>query len=411
MNKRASIIFSLLLILVFTILGAVILVRSATENRAALRYSNSIQAFWLAEAGVQRTVWEINNNNCTNFVLQGTNTPCVSCSNCGGGNKTLAVTIVDAGDYDVVLNSGNTSAVSTGSVPDRSSPKYTRTVQATLGNQSPFSYAAFAKGQITLANNTFIDSYNSNNGQYSNANSDTNGDIGSNGTTAGIISINNNATVGGDVNTGSGGTVTLGANAEVTGTISHTSNVTLPDVTVPAALTSLASGGTLSVATNGSQTLSAGDYKYSSISLNNNASLTISGEVRLYLTGSNSLTTGNNINLNISSGASLQVYVDGVLTVTNNVNLNSTGDMPKNLQIYSTYTGASGISINNNGVLAAAIYAPNTDIYVDNNNDFYGSLIGKTVNVNNNSAIHYDEALNSLVVPVGTTGVTVWQEN
>lgn len=409
MNRHGSIVFSLLLVLVLTTLGAGILVRSVNETKMAQRSANSTQALWLGEAGVQKTVWEINNNNCTGFIQEGTQAACTSCT-CSG-TKTMAGTISGAGDYDVTLNSDNSVATSLGSVPDRSSSSAVqRTVQANLGKESPFSYAAFAKGQVTLANNTFIDSYNSNNGEYSVSNSNTNGDVGSNGTTAGIISIGTNITVGGDVSTGSGGTVTVGNNSEITGSTTHSNNVSLPDVTVPSTLTNLSSSGTLSIGNDGSQDLSAGDYKYASINMGNNAALTVTGNVRLYLTGPTGLTTGNNVLLTISSGASLQVYVDGVLTIPNNATLNSVGDVPKNLQIYSTYTGSNGISLNNNGVLAAAVYAPNTDVVIGNNNDLYGSIIGETVSVNNNSAIHYDESLANLASDVGTNGVTLWQE-
>ncbi len=411
MNKHGSIVFSLLLVLVLTALGAAILLRGANENRAANRTANSTQAFWLAEAGAQKTVWEINNNNCADFVQEGTSTACTSCTSCGAGNKTMAVSLSGAGDYDVVVDNGNTVVTSTGSCPSRASTsKVQRVVRENMGKQSPFQYASFANGQITLANNTFVDSYDSSKGAYNVAtNSNTNGDIGSNGTAAGIISIGNNISVGGDVGTGAGGTVTLGSNSAIVGTTTHTENVSLPAVTVPSALTGLASGGVDSIS--GSSNISAGDYKYSSMSLSNNATLNVTGNVRIYLTAASAFTAGNNVTIKVASDASLQIFVDGVLSISNNVTLNSTGDVPKNLQIYSTYTGSNGVSINNNGLLSAAIYAPGTGVSIGNNNDIFGSIMGKTVTLNNNSALHYDETLSNLSTsPAGTTGVTVWQE-
>ncbi|MBI4308866.1 MAG: hypothetical protein HY591_00890 [Candidatus Omnitrophica bacterium] len=410
MNRRGSIVFSLLLVLVLTGLGAGVLLRSVNENKIANRTSNSTQAFWLAEAGVQKTIWEINYNNCAGFVQQGTSTACASCTICGSGNKTMAVSISGAGDYDVVMDNGNTIATSTGSCPSRASASVIqRAVQANIGKKSPFGYAAFSQGQVTLANNTFVDSYNSNNGPYdTSTNSDTNGDIGSNGTTAGIISIGNNISVGGDVSTGVGGTVTVGSNSEISGTTTQGAGVSLPAVTVPAALTGLASSGVKSVS--GSSDMDAGDYKYSSMSMDNNATLNVTGAVRLYLTDASAFTAANNVTINIDSGASLQIFVDGVLTINNNVTLSSATNAPKDLQIYSTYTGSNGVTINNNGVLSTAIYAPATDVSVGNNGDIYGSIIGETVSLNNNSALHYDESLSTLSTPVGTTGVTVWQE-
>jgi hypothetical protein len=409
MNKQGSIVFSLLLVLVLTILSAGILLRSVNENKIANRTSNSAQAFWLAEAGIQKVIWEKNSHNCMGMVRQGTATACSDCT-CGGVTKALAVTVPGAGDIDVTLDSGNTILQSTGSVPSRTSTsQIQRAVQGTLAIQSPFKYAAFAQDQVILTNNTFIDSYNSDNEAYSNLNSSTNGDIGSNGTGAGAIVIGSNISLGGDVSTGPGGTVTTGNNTDIAGTSdNHNNNVTLPNVVVPPNLTGLASGGTFLIT--GTSNLPTGDYKYSAVDMENNATLNITGEVRLYLTGTSAFSTGNNVSVNIVSGASLQVFVDGVVSITNNVTLNSAGDLPENLQIYSTYTGANGISISNNGILSAAIYAPKTNISIGNNNDLYGSVIGKTVSVNNNSAIHFDETLPSLVTPVGTIGLTNWQE-
>ena len=409
MNKHGSLAIGLLLLLVLTALAAGLLLRGVNENQLANRFANSTQAFWAAEAGVQKTVWEINSNNCADFVQQGTSTACTSCTSCGAGNKTMAVSISGSCDYDVVMNNGNTTATSTGACPNRSSSSVIkRNVQATISATSPFKYAAFSNGAVTLSNNTFIDSYNSNNGAYSVSNSATNGSIGSNGTTAGIISIGNNISIGGNVSTGVGGTATVGSNTTITGTTTHTNAVPLPAVIVPSALTGLASGGAYNVGTN--RTLTTGDYKYTSVSTDNNSTLNITGNVRLYLTGALAFPAGNNVAITVASGATLQIFIDGTLTINSNVILSSSGNIPKSIQIYSTYSGANGITIGNNGVLAAAVYAPGTDISIGNNNDFFGSVIGKTVAVHNNAAIHYDESLGNLSTVVGSTGVTVWQE-
>ena len=250
-NNFGSIVFSMMLVVVLVILGASIMLRSVNEHNIAMRTAKSVQALWLADAGVQNSIYDIANNSCHGFVQQGTSTACTNCSSCGGGNKTMAVSMSGAGDYDIVLNSANTSLTSIGSHPSRSSAsKVQRQIQATLGVTSPFTYAAFAKGQVTLSNNTFVDSYDSSVGAYSVANSATNGDVGSNGTTANIITINNNASVGGDVSTGPSGTVSVGSGVAITGTQTHTNNVILPSVVVPTTLSSLASGGTLSLANN-----------------------------------------------------------------------------------------------------------------------------------------------------------------
>ncbi len=384
---------------------------SVHESSNVRRMASSAEAFWTAEAGINKSTYELN-HGCANFKQQGTNIACASCSSCGAGNKVLAFSIAGSCDYDATINNANTSVTVVGSCPSRSAPQpVQRSVQVAIGTASPFTYAAFGKVSVSLSNNTFVDSYDSSAGVYSNGNSDTNGSVGTNGTAVGSIVINNNATVGGNVSTGVGGTVTLGGGALVTGTTTHTNNVSIPDVSVPAALTGLASSGTLTLNNNQSQNIAAGDYKYTNIDMKNNTTLNImGGPVRLYLTGAAALAAANNVAINIVNGASLQIYVDGVFTVNNNVALNVAGNLPKNLQVYSTYSGANGIAINNNSDIFGAIYAPQTDIAIGNNGDIYGSIIGKTITASNNAAVHYDETLQSLANTSGATGVTSWKE-
>ena len=75
------------------------------------------------------------------------------------------------------------------------------------------------------------------------------------------------------------------------------------------------------------------------------------------------------------------------------------------------YPGANGVNINNNSALEAAVYAPGTDISIGNNGDILGSIVGKTVTLSNNAALHYDETLQTLAnSSAGLTGVTQWQE-
>jgi hypothetical protein len=89
MNKKGSIAFAILLVVIFLALGAAILVRSMQENVAAKRMANSTCAMWVADAGLQQLLWEYNINSCHNMVQAGTAIACSSCTSCGGVSKTL----------------------------------------------------------------------------------------------------------------------------------------------------------------------------------------------------------------------------------------------------------------------------------------------------------------------------------
>ena len=411
MNNKGSLAIALLLILVLSSLSAAILLRSTNENWAAKRVADSSAALWAAEAGVQKVYWEYNYNNCLGMVQAGTSTACISCSSCGGGNKAVAGTLTGYGDYDVTFNNASTTIQSVGSIPDRSAAKKVqRKLQTTISKPVTFSNGIFAQGQVTLNNNSYVDAYDSGAGAYGGNNIDkTNGNVGSNGTTPGIVSIDNGTNVWGNVSTGPGGTETGGGN--VHGAITHTNSIPLPAVVVPSTLTSLSSLGELA----GTQILNSGNYKYTDLNLGNKDTLTVNGTVRLYLIGDsshNSIVTQNNININIAVGASLIVYTDGIINIGNG-SINTGSRLPANFQIYSTYTGAGGVTLGNNDTTYTAIYAPQTDIVISNQNwksGFYGAVVGKTVKLDNNGDVHYDKALASMANPFQNAIISNWQE-
>ncbi len=410
-NTQGSIIIAFLVILVLTALGAAILMRGANERKVSMRSANSTSAMWVAEAGLNKVLYEYNTNNCAGMVNETSGVACSSCTSCGTGNKKVSATLATYGDYDATLDSTNTTAQTTGYVPSRSSAsKIQRRIQATIGRPQIFDHGIFAQGQVTLSNNALVDSFDSSVGNYGGANILSNGNVGTNGTSAGIININNNATVQGNLSTGVGGTVIMDNGSTVSGTTTHTNSVALPAVVVPSSLTSLSSGGTYSLGNNATGTLNSGDYKYTKLDLHNNAILNINGNVRLYLTGATALTTQNNVNINIASGANLTLYVDGVLSADNNVLFNSASHLPSKFNIYSTYTGSNGVVISNNGTTYAGIYAPQTNITLSNNDAFYGAVVGKTVNLSNNGEVHYDQALATLSNPFENAITSNWQE-
>ncbi len=410
-KSGTSLILAFFMILTLSVLGSSIFLRSIAEGRLSQRYYASSQAFWLADAGIQRSLWELNYNSCAGFI-SSTSVACTSCS-CGAGSKTLAASIT-GGDYDLTLNSTNTSVTAVGSYPSRSATnKTTRSVSVTLGGAALYAYGIYAKGAIDINNNALVDSYNSGSGSYGGANIATNGSVGTNDTTSNAIDIGNNATIKGNVSTGSGGTIDAGSGVTITGTQTSTNNRTLSSVTVPSSLTGLTSSGALTLSNNGSTVITAGSYKYSNISTGNNCTITISGNVSLYLTSTSSaLSTGNNMTFTITSGSNLTLYTDGRLDFSNNsiANANAT---PSSFQIYSTYSsssGSAGVEFDNNGTVYAAVYAPDTDVDLNNNVTFYGAVVGRTVDLANNVNFHYDEALSSITTSGSSYSASNWQE-
>jgi hypothetical protein len=67
------------------------------------------------------------------------------------------------------------------------------------------------------------------------------------------------------------------------------------------------------------------------------------------------------------------------------------------------YAGTGAINLHGNGDSTGVLYAPNAGITFSGNANWYGSVIGKTIQSNGNAkvSIHYDRALQANLMTVG----------
>ncbi len=198
----------------------------------------------------------------------------------------------------------------------------------------------------------------------------------------------------------------------ITGEITHTNDVYLEPVSVPEDIQTAAYYGALEVS--GTTDLATGSYRYDSIALDNDGILNINGDVKIYLTSNTSaLTTGNNtVAVNIIDGGSVVIYTDGAVDLGNKVIINNNNINPKpaDFMIFSRYAGENGVVIDNSNTFYGAIYAPQTSVELSNNAAFFGSVIGGTLDIVNNGALHYDEALAQVGAPWQPASLRDWQE-
>ena len=322
----------------------------------------------------KKTLWELKKNGCQGLVDASSNT-CTDCA-CGGSDKLLAETLGNYGDIDATLNKFNSIATSEGSYPNRTVATELSKRKVQLTTLSVFNYAIFARDDIFITNNTEIDSYDSEAGPYGGSNANENGDVGTNGTSSGVINLANGVTIKGHASTGPGGTIANANGSTITQGTSATNDLVLPVIPVPADLTSLASSGTLNVLNSDTHALSNQDYRFSNIWVANGSTLTIDGDVRLYVTNSNAVRIDNNSDIVINEGATLTIYTEGSFSVTNNSQINNTKASPtaKDLTIYSSHSGGSGVNLWNNIDFYGTVYAPNTTVFVSNNGETFGSF-------------------------------------
>lgn len=409
-NKGSTLLLTLGVIGVLSILCASYGGRIINDSNLSRKNVYSTQAFWVAEAGIQKAAWDYTQNSCHETVNASTGAACSSCTDCGSGNRRYTGSL-SHGSFSVSIDPDTKTYISTGTV-SQGGMSAQRKIKVFFGQDTILGHGAFAQGDLEISNGTDVDSYNSNNGTYADTVS-THGNIGTNGTTVSVVDIGNLSNIRGTVSTGPGGTVSYNASkVNITGGISATNDVYLDPVSVPADVQAATYYGSLTVS--GTTDLAAGAYSYDTIAIGNSGTLNITGAVKLYLTSTGTaLSTGNSTPaIILASGASLTIYTDGKIDLGNKVTItnNNASPKPSQFQIYSRYSGDDGVTIMNKNEFIGVVYAPLTEVHVGNNGQFYGAVVGDEVSIGNGGNFHYDEALSSLKAPWQSADPRDWQE-
>ena len=166
------------------------------------------------------------------------------------------------------------------------------------------------------------------------------------------------------------------------------------DITVSGGASNIVTFAPATVMVNGVSTCVPGTYYVNSISLAGNASMAVgpcpgTGPG----TGIPALFMPVIINV-VGAGQATPLDIGGNGIV--NSTFNSTM-----LQIQ--YAGTGAINLHGNGSSTAVLYAPNSPITFSGNANWYGSVIGKTIQSNGGASvsIHYDRALQANLATVG----------
>lgn len=383
-------VVALCFVAAMAVLGATATVLTTTDMKIGSNYRESRRAYYNAEAGVQFAMGQIlaglRASPATFALPTGVGTSATLTGSEFTPPGQFAFSLPDPGLTRVAANRYQFTCIGTGD------ENATYTMQATFGvnRNHPFDYGIFGDQGVTLSGNGYSDSYNSTQGPYAGEGNGTNGDVGTNATSAGAISVGANAIVYGDAQVGPGGdpntAITTNAHGEILGNRNVATD--LKDMT-PEPDPGGGTAATLSISGNTTQNIGAGSYRIPSLSISGNADAHITGNVTLYVTGNMSI-SGNGC-LYVDPGASLTIYVAGTVLISGNGISNQT-NLPGNAKIFGGAT-CNSVQITGNGNLYASIYAPVAPITVTGNGDVYGSLVGRTIGITGNGNVHYDEAL------------------
>jgi Tfp pilus assembly protein PilX len=169
--------------------------------------------------------------------------------------------------------------------------------------------------------------------------------------------------------------------------------VVLPAPTVPAGVPVGAYNGNGQTLLNGA---SVGD-----VTVNAHSTLTLGAPGITSVINVNSLTINGNADLVILGTVILNVVGSGQATpidFTGGSVSNASFD-PSTFQV--EYAGAGAVKLNGGAHTTAMIYAPNSAVSFNGGGDFYGSVVGATIDDQGGARIHYDRRLTGEFYMVG----------
>jgi len=371
------------------------------QNQAIARSQAWNSAIPVAEAGIEEALTQLYYSGGTNFTTNGwvlaTTGYTKSRSNILGGRYVVTIS-----------TNAQPIVTSTGYVPKPIlGGEVSRTVQVTTKGGFLFSKGLVAKGNISLGQGN-VDSFDSL-GIFNFSRGGT--VLLSNGDTTslnGSISLGNNGAIYGHASVGSGGTITssgtigpIGTSGTAAGYTSFAATGSIPDVTLPASLTSSA---TVDMTVAYAFAFS-GSYQSTSGGIAGAITVAPGANVTLYCNGP---FTGT---VNIPTNSSLTVYMAGSsISLSGNAVLN-----PGACQNFILYglPSLTSITVSGNGDFSGCIYAPEASMTL-NGAGSRGFVAGAAVVNNatfngNNTSFNYDQSLGR-IGPHSAYSVGTWSE-
>ncbi len=390
-ERGAVLIIALLVTLMLLILTMPFLAKLSGAYRLTEKSYRTLSATNLAEAGIERAIWELNFGSIWTWDGESNNRALELVDLQAAGGTEVGDVLVDIraplGQLPFIESKGKVNHIDPTTID--------RTIRVLLERKdspSVFTYGIFGEEGLDIVGAADIDSYDSRKGAYGGDNIGEKGHSGTNATHQGCIGLQNNATIHGSAFVGPGvdpeNVIVIENNSDITGVQEalHEEKL-LPSVPPPEGLPFC--GDYLLPVNSTDSILSNGEY--SSFKLMPNTSVTILTDVTLYVTGD--FTMESNSELVIIHGASLNLYLGGTFTQRSESAINNLTMDPTKLLIYGTDSFNGLMEWRSNASFYGAVYAPRAEIEYSSNADYYGSLIGKYINIFSNAQFHYDLAL------------------
>lgn len=262
-------------------------------------------------------------------------------------------------------------------------------VSVSGGETSLFNAMILSDDKLSIDSNQTIDSYDSSLGTYASqaihtlggkVYANANGSVASN---ADIV-VSSNTTIFGDATAGVGDSISLDSGVVVTGSTAPAKKpFEMPVLEAP----DLNSMGTLNVS--GTQTLTAGSYRYGSLKINANAKLIVKGPALIV---SGQFTTNDKSKIEIdATGGPVTFFNTGNFKYNQTTTISTSSGSPAD--VVFAFDSANKIVFPGGITFLGGIYAPNAPVTIDSNSTFYGAIVAKSITMSAGTKFHFDEYL------------------
>jgi hypothetical protein len=408
----------LLLAAVITVAGAYTLRTVLYQAQAADHSYHYQQALAVAEAGLESALWEFNHTTGDTRWSGWESTE-------DGYSTSQSVTGPDGsaiGQFQVVVYDSETLAPvieSTGFIPDTANPDAKRRLRVVALRQrepSFFDWGIFAYGNQRFAGGFDISSYDSIEGDYSTSpnQNHTYGNIGG----LGSAFFENGTDVFGSVEVA--GSITSPRKLVHGANVDGQNNAVLPfsNPTEPPPfpeddfqdVKAVNDNNTGLIAPVGRNILEFYDPALKTLTINEN-NLTIKMRPGNYYFTKISL-NGNSSAILVEPQGEVRIYLEGQPATNNVFYVNNTADMNANgrARDFKIFIKSGQVYWENAGIIHAAIFAPNSDITVDNAFEMGGSMTGRNISVDGGGYFVYDEDLGRPGFTNDGAVVAAWNE-
>lgn len=398
-NRGMILVLASIVIICLLLFIAPFLIRLSAQFHSTERSYQALVALNLAEAGVEKAVWELNYGNISNWegdnILRSLIVPEVR----GSGGNVLGEIRIDVvnleGNNPIVRSAGRTSLSGSQSVE--------RSIIVILERRGAplFNCGVFANEGVILNPGVVVD-----------------GNVGTNGTstTPGqeAIILNNGSAIRGDASCGPGGDPLLAIKLNGSAIIEGERKALLerkefPSVVEPEWLHYYPDGITISGSAFIDETYSR---KYPFFHISGGSLAKVVGNVVLAV---DDLIIDHEASLEIENSGSLTVFINNSINISNSCYINNTLQDATKLVFYGTDSLTGDIEFSCKTVFYGAIYMPRANISLARDFDFYGACYANIIQLNRNVHVTYDEGLGSLEgTPTALQGshfsIKYWQQ-